>query len=422
MEPQKIKSAELEALADCNYRYGIDPSQIDPLSVEIMRNPDGTPLLDHRDRIIPISKILATKPLKKDLMTRPGPGGKQIAYMSGECVTRTLNEVFGFDGWCLEIKNTNREECVKDDKGRYHVSYTASVRLTHRKSGTFKEDCGAGDTIDKHIGTAVSHSLKSAVTDALKRAARHFGDKLGNSLYEKGFGLNRAPGTLEKALDAYEIDQKLSKFGFAKDRVAVKSEPTSDPSPQSGGNVYQPEPVQSNTSTSHGSKYNLPVKKLAVTNTYNRRHSTGNVIPPILPKSKQENLQGDASSIQPALSNSQDKSSSTQMPQTGHNLSTPSTSNPIGQVQNKYTSRAVPNLARFAAGTDSGSQSNSSTSSSCTPMNSAHVLQESTNSQTRQVKRPPHAAIPVPESKKPSLPSSTPQQTRKNPYGKSSGY
>lgn len=109
MEPQKIKSAELEALADCNYRYGIDPSQIDPLSVEIMRNPDGTPLLDHRDRIIPISKILATKPLKKDLMTRPGPGGKQIAYMSGECVTRTLNEVFGFDGWCLEIKNTNRE-------------------------------------------------------------------------------------------------------------------------------------------------------------------------------------------------------------------------------------------------------------------------------------------------------------------------
>lgn len=242
------------------------------------------------------------------------------------------------------------------------------------------------------------------------------------ALYEKGFGLNRAPGTLEKALDAYEIDQKLSKFGFAKDRVAVKSEPTSDPSPQSGGNVYQPEPVQSNTSTSHGSKYNLPVKKLAVTNTYNRRHSTGNVIPPILPKSKQENLQGDASSIQPALSNSQDKSSSTQMPQTGHNLSTPSTSNPIGQVQNKYTSRAVPNLARFAAGTDSGSQSNSSTSSSCTPMNSAHVLQESTNSQTRQVKRPPHAAIPVPESKKPSLPSSTPQQTRKNPYGKSSGY
>uniref|UniRef100_A0A7S2JSB0 Uncharacterized protein n=1 Tax=Leptocylindrus danicus TaxID=163516 RepID=A0A7S2JSB0_9STRA len=420
MEPQKVKSAELEALADCNYKYGIDPNQIDPLSVEIMRNPDGTPLLDHHDRVIPISKILATKPLKRDLLTRPGPGGKTIAYMSGESVTRTLNEVFGFDGWCLEIKNTNREECIKDDKDRYHVSYTASVRVTHRKSGTFKEDCGAGDAIDRHIGTAVSHALKSAVTDALKRAARHFGDKLGNSLYEKGFGLNRAPGTLEKALDAYEIDQKLSKFGFAKDRVAVKSEPTSDPSPPSDGKFYQPEPVQSNTSANHGQKCNPPATKSTVINNYNRRHSTGNITPPVPPK--QDNPQGNTSSMHNIPpSNSQDNSSSAQRPQSGHNLPNPSNCSTLVRPENKYTSKATPNnLARFAAGTTSGAQSNANISSTCTPTNSAHVLQESTNSQTKQVKRPSPAVISAPESKKPSLPSSIPQT--RNPYGKASGY
>lgn len=72
------------------------------------------------------------------------------------------------------------KECIKDEKGRYHVAYTAFVRVTHRRSGAFKEDCGAGDAIDKQLGTAVSNALKASVTDAMKRAARHFGDKLGN--------------------------------------------------------------------------------------------------------------------------------------------------------------------------------------------------------------------------------------------------
>ena len=74
----------------------------------------------------------------------------------------------------------NTKECVKDDKGRFHVAYTATVRVTHRRSGAFKEDCGAGDSIDKSLGTAVGHALKASVTDAMKRAVRHFGDKLGN--------------------------------------------------------------------------------------------------------------------------------------------------------------------------------------------------------------------------------------------------
>jgi len=69
---------------------------------------------------------------------------------------------------------------VKDEKLRYSVAYTAVVRVTHRKSGAFKEDCGAGDSTDRSIGTAVAHAMKSAITDAMKRASRHFGEKLGN--------------------------------------------------------------------------------------------------------------------------------------------------------------------------------------------------------------------------------------------------
>lgn len=53
-------------------------------------------------------------------------------------VTKTLNEAFGYDGWCLEVKNTSREESIKDGKGRYHVAYIATVRVTHRRSGVFR--------------------------------------------------------------------------------------------------------------------------------------------------------------------------------------------------------------------------------------------------------------------------------------------
>ncbi len=55
--------------------------------------------------------------------------------------------------------------------------------MTHRLSGAFKEDFGAGDAIDKSLPTAVSNALKSSITDAMKRAVRHFGDKLGNCEY-----------------------------------------------------------------------------------------------------------------------------------------------------------------------------------------------------------------------------------------------
>jgi DNA repair and recombination protein RAD52 len=163
--------------------------------------------------------MLATKPLKGELMTRKGPANRNLTYLSGDSVTRTLNDIFGFDGWCLEVKETRREVCEKDERQRHCVAYTALVRVTHRQSGAFKEDCGAGDSTDKSLATAVNHALKSSVTDALKRAVRHFGDKLGNSLYDGSFNINKAPRTLQDALKQYEIDRAKSKFGFKKDRA-----------------------------------------------------------------------------------------------------------------------------------------------------------------------------------------------------------
>ena len=150
-------------------------------NVQYVYNPsDGSVLLDHRGNPVTVDKLLSTKPLRHELNTRVGPGGKKLTYLSGDSVSRTLNDIFGFDGWNLDIAKVQREEVLKDEKGRYTVVYTAIVRLTHKASGTYKEDCGAGDATDKIFSNAISNAVKSSITDAMKRSARHFGDKLGN--------------------------------------------------------------------------------------------------------------------------------------------------------------------------------------------------------------------------------------------------
>ena len=180
---------------------------------EWVRNHDGSILLDHNGIPLSVARLLATKPLRHELSSRPGPGNRKLTYLSGEAVTRTLNDAFGFDGWNLEILSTTREHMAESKDGKVAVAYTARVRLTHRKSGTYKEDCGAGDAIDRTAGTAIANALKASITDAMKRAARHFGDKLGNSLYQGTFSINKAPNTLQQALDQYAIDRAHTKFG-----------------------------------------------------------------------------------------------------------------------------------------------------------------------------------------------------------------
>ena len=150
--------------------------------VQWVYNPsDGSVLRDHHGVPLSVDKLLATEPLKHELSTRPGPGNKKLTYISGDEISRTLNDVFGFDGWDLDIREVEKVDTSKDPKShKYTVIYTARVRLTHKASGTYKEDCGAGDSTDRNLATAIAHALKASITDAMKRAARHFGDKLGN--------------------------------------------------------------------------------------------------------------------------------------------------------------------------------------------------------------------------------------------------
>lgn len=207
---------------------------------------NGSVVLDAHGQPLAVSRVLATKPLQSELSSRPGPGNKKLTYMSGESVTRLLNEIFGHDGWCMDVKGIEKVESVTNSSGKFQVAYMATVRITllrpHNREGAdrsadaaYREDVGFGDSTDKLLATAVSHAVKGAVTDALKRAARHFGDRLGNALSDGQFGIKNAPVNLSHALCL--LDQKVGeRYNWAlheqqmRMKTAAGSVPSSMPS------------------------------------------------------------------------------------------------------------------------------------------------------------------------------------------------
>lgn len=145
------------------------------------------------------------------ISTRPGGGGMKLTYTEGWKVINLANEVFGFNGWSTAVVNVTCDFADYDQNTqRYTIGIAAIVRVTLR-DGVYHEDTGygmmensksKGAAFDKVRWTRWTHMClhmltsmlgqtyqcrKEAVTDALKRALRNFGNLLGNCLYDKEY-------------------------------------------------------------------------------------------------------------------------------------------------------------------------------------------------------------------------------------------
>jgi len=123
-----------------------------------------------------------------------------------------MNAIFGHGGWSSQITMERNILNEKDERGRWNVGYITSVRVT-LLNGASHEDCGSGEGIDNSKIKAHEKAIKSAITDGMKRAARHFGERLGNALYVKGCGIRTAPKTNREALLELERKDALNLFG-----------------------------------------------------------------------------------------------------------------------------------------------------------------------------------------------------------------
>lgn len=143
------------------------------------------------------TNLLKEPLLKEDVKTREAYGSGTLSYIAGFHAINEANRIFGFDGWTTEIltlREVSKVSYIKpafksDDKEKPMVSiaYLCTLRLTVGECT--HEDTGFGDGVagdtPSGLHSAIELASKEAVTDAIKRCLRSFGNKFGNSLYEK---------------------------------------------------------------------------------------------------------------------------------------------------------------------------------------------------------------------------------------------
>ena len=116
-------------------------------------------------------------------------GNISLSYIEGHDVIETANKVFGFGNWSYSISKLEHVSQEQNQNQNQVICYKAIVQvLVHSENHTLdvsREDVGFGTGVAKTQADAHEGAAKEAVTDALKRAMRSFGNQFGNSLYDK---------------------------------------------------------------------------------------------------------------------------------------------------------------------------------------------------------------------------------------------
>jgi hypothetical protein len=122
--------------------------------------------------------------LKPDCVRVREVQGRQMSYIEGWHAIAEANRIFGFDAWNRE---TVESRCVlsRESKGSFHTVYIAKVRITIKTSEAtiIREGFGTGEAQGPSAGEAHDKAIKTAETDATKRAFATFGKPFGLSLY-----------------------------------------------------------------------------------------------------------------------------------------------------------------------------------------------------------------------------------------------
>lgn len=119
---------------------------------------------------------LLDRPLTKEqIATRTVGKGRQAAYLEGFEAIRQANRVFGHGGWGMTVDDLQFQ--AMSSGGFYRATVTVTVAGCEPQ-----QDVGGcvaqNDTAEQH-----DMAFKGAVTDAMKRALRHYGTAFGNDLY-----------------------------------------------------------------------------------------------------------------------------------------------------------------------------------------------------------------------------------------------
>ena len=126
------------------------------------------------------------KPLNESRVAKRQQAGRSLSYLEAWDVKAHLIRIFGFGGWSWEVLTAELAfESEKD--GKWNVGYKVAGRLTigNDYHPTYTEAAVGSATLPQR-GEAHDMAIKTAESDALKRAAINLGTQFGLSLYSNG--------------------------------------------------------------------------------------------------------------------------------------------------------------------------------------------------------------------------------------------
>lgn len=143
------------------------------------------------------------KPLNPNRVEKRSQAGRNLSYLAAWEVKAHLIRIFGFGNWDAEVLSADLAfESEKD--GKWNVGYKVILRLHIQWLGCTYTEAAIGSATLPQRGEAHDMAIKTAESDALKRAAINLGTQFGLSLYDNGSLKDVVGRTLDRSIDLGE--------------------------------------------------------------------------------------------------------------------------------------------------------------------------------------------------------------------------
>ena len=125
------------------------------------------------------------KPLNPSRVAKRQQAGRNLSYLEAWDVKAHLIRIFGFGGWSWDVLAA--EQAFESEKdGKWNVGYRVVGRLMIPTLDCTYTEAAVGSATLPQRGEAHDMAVKTAESDAIKRAAINLGTQFGLSLYNNG--------------------------------------------------------------------------------------------------------------------------------------------------------------------------------------------------------------------------------------------
>lgn len=193
--------------------------------------PDGTIIVldEHGHEQRPLSDLQLAQlraDLNPDRIASRGQGNSKVSYLQVWDVKRMLIKVFGFGGYSARLVESKVLKIdptkTSQNKDAWSATATATMELhIHQLGATFSE-AAASSQVHPQVGEAVDFALKTAESDALKRAAINLGTQYGLSLYNGETWVDVVGNVL--GYGQRQVDQDVLRMGRLRDQATAVAE------------------------------------------------------------------------------------------------------------------------------------------------------------------------------------------------------